>query len=36
MPIRPENQKLYPGGGTGSKEWAAIRFAILKRAGQPL
>ena len=32
MPIRPENQKLYPGGGTGSKEWAAIRAAILKRA----
>ena len=33
MPIRPEKMKLYPGGSTRSKEWLAIREAILLRAG---
>lgn len=32
MPIRPDRMKLYPGGSTSSKEWKAIRAAILDRA----
>ena len=33
MPIRPERQRLYPGGSIRSPEWLAIREAILERAG---
>ena len=33
MPIKPENEKLYPGGSTRSPEWLAIRESILVRAG---
>ena len=33
MPIRPENRSRYPGGSPKSKEWGAIRAAILARAG---
>jgi hypothetical protein len=33
MPIRAERQKLYPGGGTHSKEWKAFRASLLDRAG---
>lgn len=33
MPIRPENQALYPGGSIRSPEWLEIRARIQKRAG---
>lgn len=33
MPIKPENEKLYPGGSTRSTQWLAIRKRILERAG---
>lgn len=33
MPIRPENQKKYPGGSIRSPEWLAIRERIRARAG---
>lgn len=33
MPIRPEQMKLYPGGGINSPEWLAIRRRIEARAG---
>lgn len=32
MPIRSENDKLYPGGSIRSPEWLEIRAAILKRS----
>lgn len=32
MPIRPENQALYPGGSIRSPEWAEIRERIRARA----
>ena len=32
MPIRPEMQRRYPGGGTHSKEWQAIRQQVLARS----
>ena len=33
MPISAERMKLYPGGGTHSKEWKAFRATLLLRAG---
>ena len=33
MPIRAERMKLYPGGGTHSKEWKAFRASLIDRAG---
>ena len=33
MPIHPDRMKLYPGGGTHSKEWKAFRASLLERAG---
>lgn len=33
MPINPERMKLYPGGGTHSKEWKEFRAALIERAG---
>jgi hypothetical protein len=33
MPIRADRMKLYPGGGTHSKEWKAFRASLLDRAG---
>lgn len=32
MPIRADRMKLYPGGGTHSKEWKAFRASLLDRA----
>lgn len=33
MPISADRMKLYPGGGTHSKEWKAFRASLLERAG---
>lgn len=33
MPISPGKMKLYPGGGTHSKEWKVFRASIIDRAG---
>ena len=33
MPVSPEKQKTYPGGSLSSREWKALRAAVLKRAG---
>lgn len=33
MPISPDRMKLYPGGGTHSKEWKDFRASLLERAG---
>ena len=33
MPISPDRMKRYPGGGTHSKEWKAIREAVRTRSG---
>jgi hypothetical protein len=33
MPIKSDRRKLYPGGGTHSKEWKTFRQSILDRAG---
>ena len=32
MPIRKSEMHKYPGGGTHSKEWKALRASILERA----
>ena len=32
MPIRSDRMKLYPGGGTHSKEWKAFRASLIERA----
>ncbi|CAA0096173.1 Uncharacterised protein [Starkeya nomas] len=33
MPIKPENEALYPGGSIRSAEWREIRARIQQRAG---
>ena len=33
MPILPENRGRYLGGSPTSREWKALRAAVLKRAG---
>jgi len=32
MPISAERMKLYPGGGTHSREWKTFRASLLERA----
>ena len=32
-PIRALADRLYPGGGTHSKEWKAFRASLIERAG---
>jgi hypothetical protein len=32
MPISPDRMKLYPGGGTHSKEWKEFRAYLIERA----
>lgn len=33
MPIKPDRDKLYPGGSSRSPEWQAIRETVKQRAG---